>query len=469
MAVSSYPHPEGRIGQIKNFVQAGIFAVGSRLRCVRKVKPRLEVTHHLTTSQVEHFCVSALAEDELAAAAIHVANCQPCQTELTEELGRQNSSRPLNFTLEPEFWFRNDHVDFDELVGLADNTLDDDLREVIDIHFKTCEKCREDVRSFLAFRVANAREMYVSYGREAPQYVLLTVPWWQRLHMPPVYAVTAVLLVALTLLVAMIAINIRSGSLEAGRKEQTNINVENPATSPTVVATSPVVDDSKTVATLKDAHGEVSIDTKGHVTGLDELSDSARQLIAQAALSERLVPPSVLRDLSANQSGLRGDDATERELKLLYPVRRVVIEDRPVFKWESLPSVTHYRVYVLDAKGNQVCKSEELPQIQTQWKTSTPLRRGQIFSWFVTALIDGKEIVSPSASASEMKFAVLSIKDLQESSQLKEQKSHLALGVFYARTGLTSEAESEFQSLIQLNPQSDLARKLLQSVRSMHK
>jgi hypothetical protein len=78
----------------------------------------------------------------------------------------------------------------------------------------------------------------------------------------------------------------------------------------------------------------------------------------------------------------------------------------------------------------------------------------------------GKEIVSPSASAPEVKFAILSSNDWNELNQLKKSNSRLALGVFYAKVGLVTEAEREFQKLIQLNPQSELPRKLLQSVRS---
>lgn len=70
----------------------------------------------------------------------------------------------MNFTLEPEFWFQHDHVDFDQLVALADKTLDQDTEEIINIHLKTCESCREDVRSFLAFRNTTAREKNVTFG-----------------------------------------------------------------------------------------------------------------------------------------------------------------------------------------------------------------------------------------------------------------------------------------------------------------
>jgi Flp pilus assembly protein TadD len=68
-----------------------------------------------------------------------------------------------------------------------------------------------------------------------------------------------------------------------------------------------------------------------------------------------------------------------------------------------------------------------------------------------------------------MRFAVLSTENFQELTSLQKSNSHLALGVSYARAGLLNEAEREFQSLVKLNPQSELARKLLQSVRSIRK
>jgi hypothetical protein len=434
------------------------------------------VTHHLSKSQVERFSVSALTEDEAAAAAVHMADCQDCHQRFVAELNHQRGSIPFSFTLDPEFWFRDDHVDFDLLVGLADETLDQDTQEIIGIHLKTCETCREDVRSFLAFRKASAGEMNVSYARpdyESIQNLAPAAPWWRGLTRPS-YAIAAVVLLAFAVLIGAIALNKRSGPLEASNKDQANTDAKrnpdvSPSRSPDTVSSPTGVDDSAQVAKLTDSGGEVAIDKSGRVTGLDNVSESSRQYIARAALSEQIQPPDVLRRLSGQQSGLRGDGNNVKAFKLLYPSRRVVTEDKPAFKWESLSGVTSYRVYVLDANSDQVAQSEELPPTQTQWKPPTPLRRGQIFSWVVTALIDGKEIVSPSAPAAEVKFAILSGNDLNELNQLKKSDSHLALGVFYARVGLITEAEREFQKLIQLNPQSALPRKLLQSVRNLRK
>jgi len=427
------------------------------------------MTHHLTTLQIKQLCVSALPEDELAAAAVHTAECQSCDQRFIEELKRQRGPVLFNFSLEPEFWFRNDHLEFDDLVSLADDTFDQETREIINIHLSTCDSCREDIRSFVAFRKTTAGEMNVSYGPthyESPDH-MRGAPWWQRLPRRPVYAVAAIVLVAVAVLIGVIALSRRSGPLEANKQEQTNRNSErSPGIAPTPA---PGVEDSPKVAVLKDAGGEVTIDRDGRITGLDEVSEKSRQYVARATLSEQIAPADVLRRLSGEQSGLRGNDDGPQGFRLLYPVRRVVTEARPVFRWERLPRVSSYRVYVLDQDGNQVSQSEELRPTQTQWEAPASLRRGQIFSWVVTAMVDGKKVVSPSASAPEIKFAVLSTADFQELNHLKKSNSHVALGVFYARVGLLNEAEREFESLVELNPQSELPRKLLQSVRTIRK
>jgi len=424
------------------------------------------MTHHLSELEIKQLCVNALPEDELAAVAIHTTECQSCNQRFIEELKRQRGSAPFKFTLEPEFWFRNDHLDFDDLVGLAENTFDEETREIIDIHLGSCESCREDVRSFLAFREATAGEMNVSYGptHYEPTEAIQGTPWWQRLPIRPVYAAAAIVLVAVAVLIGVIALSSRSGPLEANKQEQ--INREGSPSTPTPA---PSQEDSAKLAILKDAGGEVTIDRDGRITGLDEVSENSRQYVARAALSEQISPADVLRRLSGEPGGLRGNDDGPQGFRLLYPVRTIIIEARPVFRWESLPGASSYRVYVLDQNGNQVSQSQELPPTQTQWGAPTSLRRGRIFSWVVTALVDGKKVVSPSASTPEIKFAVLSTADFQELSRLKRSNSHLALGVFYARVGLLNEAEREFEGLVELNPELELPRKLLQSVRTIRK
>jgi hypothetical protein len=142
----------------------------------------------------------------------------------------------------------------------------------------------------------------------------------------------------------------------------------------------------------------------------------------------------------------------------------VIVSDRPALKWERAPGASSYRVHVNDQAGREAARREELSSERTEWILAKPLKRSEIYVWTVVAIVDGKEIVSPGPSSPEMKFQVLSIGSFQQLNKLKKTGSHLALGVFYARGGLLTDAEREFQQLVRRNPDSRVAISLLHAV-----
>ena len=230
---------------------------------------------------------------------------------------------------------------------------------------------------------------------------------------------------------------------------------ESPADKPT---------SAEAVVVLNDRGGTITVDKNGNVVGLDDVPAPTRDEIAQVLLSERLEQPAILKELGGQEGGLRGSNNAQ-PFKLTYPSRTVIVTDRPNLKWEKAPGASSYRVYVNDQAGHEVAKSEDLPSERTQWILPKPLKRGEIYVWTVVAIVDGKEIVSPGPSSPEMKFQVLSARSLQQLNQLQKTRSHLALGVFYARVGMIREAEREFQELVRLNPNSKVATNLLRNVR----
>jgi hypothetical protein len=91
-----------------------------------------------------------------------------------------------------------------------------------------------------------------------------------------------------------------------------------------------------------------------------------------------------------------------------------------------------------------------------------------IYSWKVLAVKDGEEVVSPRPAAPDAQFKVLEharVEELEQARQLHSQ-SHLLMGTLYARAGLLDEAEREFQELIEKNPKSSFANKLLRDLRA---
>jgi hypothetical protein len=458
------------------------------------------MTEHISTSRIKRFCVRALPVGELTVIADHLGGCPACYQQFTASLRNQRGSASLKFTLAPEFWFRHDHLDYDQLVELANNTLDSTEREIIDVHLKVCGTCQEDVRSFFAVREQTDKGIEPSYvpiplkptGEKLPWFV-----WWRGLAWKPAYA-AAILLIAIGLVTVIVVLKRRAANLEAQQTPPVQINsggvgptpshenqaARNSQPSPTPAlsqqapnaTSSPVltvknrepvqrVENAGAVAALNDGRGTVSVDNAGNVSGLDEIPEDTRREIAEALVVENIKAPGIEQELSGTPNTLRGTSGT-KTFKLLSPARAVIISARPSFEWEALPDATRYRVLVGDLKGHEIAKSSELTADHTRWIPPTPLKRGEIYSWAVAATVGGKEILSPGSSAPEMKFKILSEPGAQELEVLKRTRSHLALGVFYAHEGMVVEAESEFQILVRDNPRSRVLKKLLKQIQS---
>jgi hypothetical protein len=225
------------------------------------------------------------------------------------------------------------------------------------------------------------------------------------------------------------------------------------------------VQNAVAVAVLNDGPATVKIDEAGNVTGLDEIPQNTRQQIGEAWVAEKIKAPGIETELGGGPISLRGPNKGPT-FKLLSPARMVIVSDRPSFEWETLAGATSYRVVVGDLKGHEVARSEALPPDHNMWTPPLPLKRGEIYSWAVEACVDGKKFLSPGTSASEMKFKILSVTSAQDLEQLNKTRSHLALGVFYAREGMVAEAEHEFQILVRDNPHSAVLKKLLKQIQS---
>ena len=457
------------------------------------------MTEHITTSRMQRFYVRALPVSELTFVAEHLDSCPSCRQRFSEMLRSRRGSEPLKITLAPEFQFRHEHVEYEQLVTLADKTIDASEREMLDVHLKVCAPCQEAVRSFLTFRDEIDKETEPTFPAiaEPTSEKWPWFAWWRGLAWNPAYAAAVVVIgIALVIGVALL-LKRRAGNLEAKRTQPPQgiigpakqtptpdnqaVNVQptpTPVPSEQLPRRAPnpsltvnnqerlkPLENAGVVAALNDERGKVSVDKAGNVSGLDEIPENTRQEIGEALLAETIKVPATQTELAEGPIVLRGP-GNGPTFKLLSPARTVIISDRPSFEWEGLAGATGYRVSVGDLKGHEMAKSKELPADQTSWTTPTSLTRGEIYSWEVEAIVNGKKIVSPGTSAPQMKFKILSVSSAQELEQLKKVRSHLALGVFYAREGMVAEAEQEFQILVRDNPRSSVLKNLLMQIQS---
>jgi len=94
------------------------------------------------------------------------------------------------------------------------------------------------------------------------------------------------------------------------------------------------------------------------------------------------------------------------------------------------------------------------------------LEAGIVYTWTVTAIKDGQEVVSP-ASPARAEFKILEEPELRILKRIvRRTTSHAARGVMYAEVGLLDDAEKAFQTHLELRPADELVRQLLRTVQS---
>src|SRR5436190_22876634 len=322
------------------------------------------MTEHISTSRMKGFCGRALPVEELTFIAEHLAACSPCYQEFTQTLRSQRGSAPLKFTLAPEFGLRHDHVDYEQLVALANNSVGATEREMVDVHLRVCTSCQEDVRTFLAVREQIGKETESSFAPIAPDPARQSpwLAWWRGLAWKPIYA-TAVVLIGMALVIGVaLLLKRRAANLEA-KQAQPNVKIGAPTQTPTPenqsarnVLPTPVPIPSQelpqrapsppltvrnrgsvkqsanagAVAVLNDGPGTVTVDLAGNVSGLDEIPQNTRQQIVEALVAEKIKAPDIETQLAGGPISLRGP-GNGPTFKLLSPAREVIISDRPSF------------------------------------------------------------------------------------------------------------------------------------------
>jgi len=175
--------------------------------------------------------------------------------------------------------------------------------------------------------------------------------------------------------------------------------------------------------------------------------------------------PIAIAELDRTPSiAVRGNQASIQSFTIVRPFATMVSNDRPTFSWTALNGATSYTVSVFDADLHLIEASKPLDE--TQWMMSDHLQPGIVYTWTVTALKDGQEIVAPAPPA-RAEFKILAEPDLRKLKRMVARTtSHAARGLLYARAGLLDEAEKEFQTYLGLRPADDRVRRLLRIVKS---
>jgi hypothetical protein len=431
------------------------------------------LSDHLTNEQIARYHGRALTPAELIRLDSHLASCAECHRGLSAAGFEQ--AKVLSLKQAVDSAPLSEHLDYDQLAAHAEGTLKGVAAETVQSHLASCAHCEllaSDLKVFRDEIVTDLDERYLPSPVRA-----MAPPPRERFSdslkaffsfKSPAFALGVG---ALALLVAGISIWLtqhsktvnnsmpqvaESASPGPETSPQANVNVT-PGSSPQLP--------SQALIALNDGSRNVAVNEKGELTGLDDLPPSLRQTIKTAINTQHASNPTALAGLSGQQGKLRGE-GEDAAFTLVSPIKVVISSDKPTLHWNKLNGATRYQVAMYDSKFNLVTSSP--PLTRNNWTLPRALRRGEVYSWRVTATKDGQEIKSPVPPAPEAKFKVLDRAHADELNRARRiySGSHLTLGVLYAQAGLLAEAEREFSALAKANPQSTVAHNLLRDVRA---
>lgn len=437
---------------------------------------------HLTDKQFEDYCRQQLQVGDLIAVSEHLAKCEPCRVRVDNALNAdgaflavraeifEGQDSPLETSSHLELNQIEHLVDQDPLL-LADQTVND--------HLSSCEPCSLAVADLRAFR----NEIATSLDRDFAPAIsdLKKEGWWTHknaslkslLGFSPVPAFGLALSVCLLAVVGWIVVR-KVQEQNPGQELAIAPPVASPTTpdvasipspEPSEIPVSPSNGPASLVAQLNDGNGVIGLDSNGNLSGADNLPSNYRSLMKKTLSTGRLEKSSQLNGLARPQSALMGSNDQGSGFAVIGPAGNVLLNDKPTFRWNSLPGAVSYVVEVYDSNFKPVMSSPKLTT--STWTPPQSLTRGKIYSWQVKATKDGEEVTSPKPPAPQAKFRVLDKSKVDELERARRNysSSHLTLGLLYVDAGLMKEAESEFRALVKANPKSDTARNLLRQVK----
>lgn len=417
--------------------------------------------HHLSETEIQNYQLKKITPDQLLELDDHIQSCELCRNRLHQKQD-DISFKWLRSELRATVVENPDHLSYDHLESYVDGSLDSIDLEIVQSHLNICNECTTDVNELRSVQSelhnkVESRKV-ISFWRLPSS----SVP----LKLAGAAAAIAFFMWAATIPVRNEIRDLRKQLVEE-QKNNAGLLREKKELQDRYAAIKQPLPNSQALVVLNDGNSRIEIDSNGKLSGLSELPQSYQSRIAALLTTQKVEIPDSMSALIGKKELLMGKSTESNRFALLSPVGTVVISDGPSFSWTALNDAEGYRVYVLDENYNEVASSSLLKK--TGWTMPTTLHRGSNYVWQVAAVKGGKEFLTPVPPAPEAKFQILSEDKLKKlESLLKDSgNSHLVVGTLYAENGLLDDAEREFNALLKENPESVVAKKLLQSLQSV--
>jgi hypothetical protein len=373
---------------------------------------------HLSEEQIARYRERRTPPEQFLQVDDHVSQCAECR----ERLASANDLRAgLQRT---DVASQGEHLAYEQLEAYVDGKMSEADRELAQTHLESCPTCSADVRDLQTFKAELAGPKDQSKGGWWSAFVAM---WLTRRRVA--FAVT---------MAAVIVLAVELGKRQMGP--------------PHGIPSSGTANSTRTETLL----------------AIKTMSPEEQAAVLEAISQQNIKTPVVLVGLRGPKETLLSESHEGARFEVLQPLGEVVLDARPLFRWQPLAGAISYSVAIFDPHLNPVQSSPALGT--TQWSAAKPLPRGQTYLWQVTAkLSNGQMVSSPRPPNPEARFRVLDQTKADELSQFQaaHPEAHLALGILYAEAGMLEQAGHELGQLAKSDPDYDLAQKLLKSIQEI--
>jgi len=433
---------------------------------------------HLSTEQIEEYVGRRSSRVDLARVNEHLFGCEACYQRFLDVF--QTRRFPVVIDLDELAGLKGWHLQGEELKDYVQGRMEGLHLDHANLHLKACAWCKEEVSHFSEF--TDKLEYYLSKrhiplkqpanrSRQLPKLGAIFIPW-SPVRLASAAALIVLLLISATIIWSVLGINLREQGTTA--HETSNVDssvradgqsaVQPPTNPPQHPETSHPDTSTQPRDTLNPKYkpqGTFSTATSSHTSRAKE---KTQQNAETSLVAENLVMPAVIEMFDRAPVVLRGDGNKNETFRVASPYSTVVSDVRPTFRWTALTGASSYVVSVYDAKLNLIKTSESLTN--TQWVMPSQLKRGVVYTWVVTALKDGKEVLAPTLPA-RAEFRIIEQSEWAKlRGLLKNTQSGAERGVLYAKAGLLDEAEQELRTHLTLHPADRPAIRLLNTIKS---
>jgi hypothetical protein len=413
---------------------------------------------HLSTEEIRNYLGRKLSQHDFNRASDHVHSCKVCYRDFLAELQERF---PIEIDLDELAGMQGWHLEGEELAAYVEGRMDELNFECASLHLEECGSCMEKTSAAFEYRLEHPRLSPIA-RRKQPSTWSRYLHGFQSISTPRLQLVTAAVLLLGMALFMWALLHPRSEKSQlAGTRPPETVSPHSPG--PPTVPVQPAP------GAGSDIGKKVDESTPNHVpTGTHSEKGEVRRQedqVDRALIAKNLTMPLAIELLDRTPAiAVRGNPSFNPSFKIIRPFATVVMNDRPTFRWTELSGATSYTVSVFDSELHLIRTSEPLTELQ--WLMPESLEAGIVYTWTVTALKDGREVVAPAPPA-RAEFMILGDSQvIKLHRMLWRTDSHAVRGVHYAEAGLLDEAEQEFRTHLTLSPADDSAKKLLGTVES---